>query len=122
MECTMSTFLWIILATLYVMALVMLGLTTLRKGHTWLFVFGIFLPFLWIVGALIGPTPRAASAAEARWSLRRPRGGVWRRAGGGGAGARPGALVAPAVGPGRGGGALGAETATERGSGRQRRE
>jgi len=59
----MSTFLWIILATLYVMALVMLGLTTLRKGHTWLFVFGIFLPFLWIVGAVIGPTPRTAGAA-----------------------------------------------------------
>jgi len=59
----MSTFLWIIFATLYVVALVVLGLATLRKGHTWLFVFGIIFPILWIVGALIGPTPRAASAA-----------------------------------------------------------
>ena len=59
----MSTFLWVILASLYLLALVMLGITTLRKGHTWLFVFGIFLPFLWIVGALIGPAPRAARTA-----------------------------------------------------------
>jgi hypothetical protein len=59
----MSTFLWVILASLYLLALVMLGMATLRKGHTWLFVFGIFLPFLWIVGALIGPTPRTAGAA-----------------------------------------------------------
>jgi len=59
----MSTFLWIVCATLYLTALVVLGMTTLRKGHTWLFVFGIFLPFLWIVGALIRPTPRTAGAA-----------------------------------------------------------
>ena len=26
-------------------------------------VFGIFLPFLWIVGALIGPAPRATGTA-----------------------------------------------------------
>jgi hypothetical protein len=34
------------LATLYLVALVMLGMTTLRKGHTWLFVVWIFLPLL----------------------------------------------------------------------------
>jgi hypothetical protein len=45
-----------------VMALVSLGVSTLRKGHTVLFVVGIFLPFLWIVGALIAPTPRASGA------------------------------------------------------------
>ena len=59
----MSTFLWMVCATVYLAALVLLGMGTLRKGHTWLFVFGIFLPFLWIVGAMIGPTPRAASTA-----------------------------------------------------------
>ena len=59
----MSTFLWIVCATLYLTAMVVLGMTTLRKGHTWLFVFGIVLPVLWIVGAFIGPTPRAAGAA-----------------------------------------------------------
>src|SRR4051794_16195547 len=60
---TMSTFLWVIFASLYLLALVMLGITTLRKDHTWLFVFGIFLPFLWIVGALVGRAPRATGTA-----------------------------------------------------------
>ena len=59
----MSAFLWIIFATLYVMAWFFLGLATLRKGHTALFWIGIFLPFLWIIGALMAPTPRAAGAA-----------------------------------------------------------
>lgn len=59
----MSTFLWIVFASLYLVALAVLGLATLRKGHTLLFWFGIVFPVLWIVGALMGPTPRAASAA-----------------------------------------------------------
>jgi hypothetical protein len=58
-----STFLWILLVAFYFVALVSLGIMTLRKGHTLLFIVGIFLPFLWIVGALIGPTPRAAAAS-----------------------------------------------------------
>jgi hypothetical protein len=53
--------LWFFFAVLYLTALVVLGMATLRKGHTVLFVIGIFLPVLWIVGALIGPTPRAAA-------------------------------------------------------------
>jgi hypothetical protein len=53
--------LWFFFAVLYLTALVVLGMATLRKGHTVLFVIGIFLPFLWIVGALMGPTPRAAA-------------------------------------------------------------
>jgi hypothetical protein len=36
---------------------------TLRKGHWLLFILGIFFPLLWIIGALIGPTPRAAGIA-----------------------------------------------------------
>jgi hypothetical protein len=64
----MSTFLWFLLAALYLTALIVLGLTTLRKGHTALFWFGIIFPVLWIIGALIAPTPRAA-AAEARAGL-----------------------------------------------------
>jgi hypothetical protein len=59
----MSTFLWILLSALYLTALIVLGMATLRKGHTVLFIFGIFLPILWIVGALMGPSPRAAGAA-----------------------------------------------------------
>jgi hypothetical protein len=58
----MSTFLWFLVAVLYLTALIALGLTTLRKGHTALFWFGIILPILWIVGALMAPTPKVAAA------------------------------------------------------------
>ena len=47
------------LAILYFTALVMLGPSTLRKGHTALFWFGILFPFLWILGALMAPTAKA---------------------------------------------------------------
>jgi hypothetical protein len=57
--------LWILLAALYLVALFALGFSTLRKGHTVLFWVGIFLPFLWIVGAFMPPTDRAL-AAEGR--------------------------------------------------------
>jgi hypothetical protein len=57
----MSTFLWFLFGALYLAALIVLGLTTLRKGHYFLFFAGIFFPLLWFIGALIGPTPRAAS-------------------------------------------------------------
>ncbi|MET0513466.1 MAG: hypothetical protein ABW135_17500 [Thermoleophilaceae bacterium] len=67
----MSTFLWFLLAALYLTALIVLGLTTLRKGHTALFWFGIIFPILWIVGALMAPTPRVA-ASEARAGLQQP--------------------------------------------------
>jgi hypothetical protein len=62
-----STLVWILLAALYLTALV-LGISTLRKGHIVLFCVGIFLPVLWVVGALIAPTPRVA-AANARGAL-----------------------------------------------------
>jgi hypothetical protein len=58
----MSTILWFLLAALYVVVLITLGVATLRKGHILLFVIGIFFPILWVIGALIGPTPRAAGA------------------------------------------------------------
>jgi hypothetical protein len=57
-----STIFWLLCAVVYFVILITLGVTTLRKGHIMLFIFGIFFPFLWIVGALIGPSPRAASA------------------------------------------------------------
>ena len=53
----------------YLTALVVLGLATLRKGHTALFWFAIIFPVLWIVGVLVGPTPKAA-AAQANAGLR----------------------------------------------------
>jgi hypothetical protein len=59
----MSTFLWILFAAIYLAALISLGVMTLRKGHVVLFVVGIIFPLLWIIGALMPPTPRAAGLA-----------------------------------------------------------
>ena len=53
--------LWIILATLYLVAVFTLGLATLRKGHTVRFWVGIIFPLLWIVGALMHPTAKAVA-------------------------------------------------------------
>jgi hypothetical protein len=52
--------LWIVLGVLYFVLMVTLGVMTLRGGHYWLFVFGLFLPVLWVVGGLIPPTESAA--------------------------------------------------------------
>jgi hypothetical protein len=62
---TLSTFLWIALATLYLVLLFTLAMTTWRNGHRVLFFAGIVLPFFWIIGALISPTPAAATAGAA---------------------------------------------------------
>jgi hypothetical protein len=62
------TFLWITFSVLYIILLVSLGLMTLRKGHTVLFVLGFFFPLLWIIGAMLVPT-QAAETREARASL-----------------------------------------------------
>jgi vacuolar-type H+-ATPase subunit I/STV1 len=64
----LSTFVWFLLAVLYLTALIVLGLTSIRKGHTALFWFGIIFPVLWIAGALMAPTS-AVTAAEARTEL-----------------------------------------------------
>jgi hypothetical protein len=65
----MSVFIWILLGMVYLTMLFLLGLSTLRKGHYVLFGLGIFLPFLWIIGAVMGPT-RQAVAGEAGAGLR----------------------------------------------------
>jgi hypothetical protein len=57
--------LWFLLGALYLTLFIALGLATLRKGHYFLFFVGIFLPILWIIGALLGPT-ESAEAAGAR--------------------------------------------------------
>lgn len=41
---------------IYLALLITLGVMTLRNGHGWLFVFGIFLPILWIIGAIMRPS------------------------------------------------------------------
>ena len=43
------------LGILYIVLLVTMGIMTLRKGHTVLFIVGIFLPFLWLMGAIMRP-------------------------------------------------------------------
>ena len=55
------TFIWFLLGIVYLMCLIFLGVATFRKGHYVLFVVGFFLPILWILGALIRPTARAAA-------------------------------------------------------------
>ena len=57
------TFLWILLAIIYVACWIYFGMATFRKGHYWMFWIGFFFPILWIVGAFIDPTPRAAGVA-----------------------------------------------------------
>jgi hypothetical protein len=54
--------LWVLLGILYIVLLVVLGVTTLRKGHWVMFIVGIFFPLMWIIGAVIPPTGRAARA------------------------------------------------------------
>jgi hypothetical protein len=44
------------LGILYVVLLVVLGITSLRKGHWIMFILGIFLPIFWLIGAVIPPT------------------------------------------------------------------
>ena len=45
----------------YLLILFTLGLMTLRNGHGWMFVFGIFLPLFWLIGAFLRPAaPRVA--------------------------------------------------------------
>jgi hypothetical protein len=45
---------------LYLVLLVVLGLTSIKKGHWIMFLIGIFLPVFWIIGALLPPTRSSA--------------------------------------------------------------
>jgi hypothetical protein len=42
-----------VFAVLYLVFIFTVGLMTFRKGHFVLGILGIFLPFLWIIGALL---------------------------------------------------------------------
>jgi hypothetical protein len=47
-------------AFLYLLLLLSLGMTTLRKGHWVMFILGIFIPLFWLIGAVIpSATPEA---------------------------------------------------------------
>ena len=43
---------------LYLVLLVTLGVMTIRKGHTVMFILGLFLPFFWLFGAIMPPAVR----------------------------------------------------------------
>ena len=49
-------------AILYFVLVFTLGVMTLRNKHGWMFVFGIFFPILWILGAVMKPPERMARA------------------------------------------------------------
>jgi hypothetical protein len=61
----MSTFVWLLLAVVYIALFVTLALTTLRKRHYVLFWVGIIFPVLWIIGAVISPAGRAEAPSAA---------------------------------------------------------
>lgn len=43
------------LAIVYVILLVTLGLTSIKKGHWIMFLVGIPIPIFWLIGALLPP-------------------------------------------------------------------
>jgi hypothetical protein len=44
---------------LYLVLLVVLGITAIKKGHWIMFLIGIFIPLFWLIGALLPPTEPA---------------------------------------------------------------
>jgi hypothetical protein len=51
---------WILLSTLgviYIVCLFTVCALTFRKGHVALGIIGIFLPFLWLIGAVLPARP-----------------------------------------------------------------
>ena len=54
-----STFGCVLLVVLYIILLVTLGVMSIRKGHWVMFILGFFFPLLWVIGALMAPTPAA---------------------------------------------------------------
>ncbi len=43
------------LGFIYIVLLVVLGITSIRKGHWVMFLIGIPLPIFWLIGALMPP-------------------------------------------------------------------
>jgi len=48
----------LLLGILWLVLLITLGVTSLRKGHWVMFLVGLFVPIFWIIGALIPPRRR----------------------------------------------------------------
>ena len=47
-----------LLVAIYLILLVVLGVTSLRKGHWIMFIIGIFFPLFWIIDAVMPPVER----------------------------------------------------------------
>jgi hypothetical protein len=56
--------LWSVLAAFYVCCLFTVCLITFQKGHTLLGIIGIFIPLLWLVGAILPAKPGSTYAAR----------------------------------------------------------
>ena len=56
-------FLWIVVAGIYLIALFTVCVLTFRKGYVVLGILGFFLPFLWLIGAVL-PYRRRARAGR----------------------------------------------------------
>jgi hypothetical protein len=49
--------LWVLLFTFYIFCLFTVCALTFQKGRTWLGIIGIFIPFLWLIGAILPAKP-----------------------------------------------------------------
>ena len=45
----------VLLGAIYFVLLVTLGIMSIRKGHWVMFIIGLFLPFFWLIGAIMPP-------------------------------------------------------------------
>ncbi len=57
--------LWVGLGIVYLLLLVTLGITTIRKGHWVMFILGIPFPVFWLIGAMMAPKSEAAAPTSA---------------------------------------------------------
>ena len=64
-------FLAITCGIIYFILIVTLGVMSLRKGHWVMFIIGIFLPFFWLIGALMPSRRLAYQLGEPAVSLLR---------------------------------------------------
>ena len=55
----LSGFWYGLFVVIYIALLIVLGITSLRKGHWVMFIIGIFFPLFWIIGAVMPPTESA---------------------------------------------------------------
>jgi hypothetical protein len=60
----MEWVLWILVATFYITCLFTVCVLTFRKGYVGLGIIGIFVPFLWLVGAILPAKSNSSYATD----------------------------------------------------------